>query len=77
MTNKPSNPSNKKDAKGRKLDNPDLVETDKESLFDMHDDMKTVDAVPVEELNEKVKDEDKENQRKTKNTSSSEERYPD
>lgn len=77
MTNKPSNPNDKKDAKGRKLDNPDLVETEKESLFDMHDDMKTVDAVPVEELNEKVKDEDKENHKKTKKTSASEERYPD
>ncbi len=77
MTNKPSNPRDNKDIKGRKLDNPDLVETENESLFDMHEDMKTVDAVPVEELNEKVKDEDKKNHRKTKSTSASEERYPD
>lgn len=75
MTNKPSDPRNERDLKGRKLDNPDLVDTEKESLFDMHEDMKTVDAVPVEELNENMKDE--KNHRKTKDTSSSEERYPD
>jgi len=75
MTNKPSNPRNDRDLKGRKLDNPDLVDTEKESLFDMHEDMQTVDAVPVEELNENMKDE--KNHRKTKDTSSSEERYPD
>ncbi|MFX3673050.1 MAG: hypothetical protein ACE3JQ_01200 [Paenisporosarcina sp.] len=77
MTNKPSVPRNNKDIKGRKLDNPDLVDTEKESLFDMHEDMQTVDAVPVDELNEKIKDEADENHRKTKDTSSSEKRYPD
>ncbi len=75
MTNKPFNERNRKDEKHRDLDNPDVVKTDKESLFDMHDDMQTVDAVPVEELNQKVKDE--KNHRKTKDDSSSEERYPD
>jgi len=34
----------RKDAKGRFLDNPDGVRTTKESLFDMHEDMQTVDA---------------------------------
>ncbi len=75
MTNKPFNERDRKDEKHRDLDNPDVVETDKESLFDMHDDMKTVDAIPVEELNQKVKDEKE--HRKTKDDSSSEERYPD
>ncbi|MET0960458.1 MAG: hypothetical protein ABWX58_09050 [Psychrobacillus psychrotolerans] len=75
MTNKPFNERDRKDKKHRDLDNPDVVKTDKESLFDMHDDMKTVDAVPIEELNQKVKDE--KNHRKTKDDSSSEERYPD
>ena len=41
----------------KKLDNPDMVNTDKESLFDKHEDMQTVDPIPVEELNEEVKDE--------------------
>ena len=75
MTNKPFTESKRKDEKHRDLDNPDVVKTDKESLFDMHDDMKTVDAVPIEELNQKVKDE--KNHHKTKDDSSSEERYPD
>lgn len=75
MTNKPFNERDRKDEKHRDLDNPDVVKTDKESLFDMHDDMQTVDAVPVEELNQKVKDE--KSHRKTKDDSSSEERYPD
>lgn len=65
----------RKDHNGRKLDNPDLVDTDKESLFDIDEDMKNVDPIPVEELNEKVKDE--RNNRATKSTSSSEKRYPD
>ncbi|WP_042471452.1 hypothetical protein [Bacillus ndiopicus] len=59
--------------KTRHLHNPDVLDTDKESIFDMHEDMKTVDAIPVEDLNEQVKDErDKNN---TKHTSSSEKRY--
>ena len=65
----------RKDHNGRKLDNPDLVDTDKESLFDIDEDMKNVDPIPVEELNEKVKDE--RNNRATKSTSSSDKRYPD
>ena len=64
---------NRKDAEGRFLDNPDGVRTTKESLFDMHEDMQTVDAIPVEELTMKVKDE--EFHHHTKNRSISSERY--
>ena len=49
MMNKPFDDKEHKNQKGRKLDNPDLVETEKESLFDIHEEMQTVDAVPVEE----------------------------
>lgn len=56
-----------------KMDNPDMLDTEKESLFDMHDDMKTVDPLPMEELNDQVKDE--ENQEDTKSTSGSERKY--
>jgi len=35
-------------------DNPDGVKTDKISLFDMHEDMKTVDILMVDELNKQV-----------------------
>ncbi len=54
----------------KKYDNPDMVNTDKESLFDKHEDMKTVDPIPVEELNEEVKDE--KDKRGTKHRSGSE-----
>lgn len=39
---------------------PDMVDSDNISLFDLHEDMQTVDAIPVEELNKRVKTEDDE-----------------
>lgn len=57
------------------LDNPDAVKTDKESLFDMHEDMQTVDAVPVEDARMEWEEEKQENHRKSKDQSSSEEKY--
>ena len=56
--------------KHKKMDNPDLLNTEKESIFDRDEDMKFVDAIPVEELNDLVKDE--ENKDETKSTSASE-----
>lgn len=49
----------KKEEKGIKTfahvkDKPDMVDSDNISLFDLHEDMRTVDAIPVEELNNKV-----------------------
>lgn len=32
-----------------------MVESDTISLFDLHEDMQTVDAIPIEELNKRVK----------------------
>ncbi len=58
----------------RLLDNPDLVDTDKESIFDRDESMQNVDPIPVEELNEKVKDE--KNKEKTKSTSATDKRFP-
>ncbi|EON73404.1 hypothetical protein [Lysinibacillus sphaericus] len=63
----------KKQANTRRTNNPDVLDTDKESIFDKHEDMKTVDPIPVEELNDKVKDE--KNKTKTKNTSATDKRY--
>ncbi|MGE6516766.1 hypothetical protein [Lysinibacillus sphaericus] len=63
----------KKQANTRRTNNPDVLDTDKESIFDKHEDMKTVDPIPVEELNDKVKD--KKNKTKTKNTSATDKRY--
>jgi hypothetical protein len=58
----------------RPFDNPDAVDTDKESIFD-EDGMQTVDPIPVEELNERVKDE--KNKRHSKDESVSEKKYKD
>lgn len=41
-------------------DKPDMVNSENISLFDLHEDMQTVDAIPVEELNKRVKAEDDE-----------------
>ena len=59
---------------GGLIDNPDDLDTEKESIFDQHEDMQTVDPIPMEELNEKVRDE--KNHSSTKNTSSTDKRYP-
>lgn len=56
----------------RPFDNPDAVDTDNESIFDQEG-METVDPIPVEELNERMKDE--KNKRHSKNDSVSEKRY--
>lgn len=63
---------NEKDdkVKHKKLDNPDLLNTEKESIFDRDEEMKFVDPIPVEELNDEVKDE--KNKKDTKSTSGSE-----
>ena len=56
----------------RPFDNPDALDTDKESIFE-EDGMQTVDPIPVEELNERVKDE--KNKRHSKDESVSEKKY--
>lgn len=35
-------------------DKPDRVPSDSISLFDLHEDMQTVDAIPIDELNKRV-----------------------
>ncbi|UTT42313.1 hypothetical protein [Exiguobacterium aurantiacum] len=61
-----------KDTSKRPFDNPDAVDTDKESIFDQEG-METVDPIPVEELNQKVKDEKQ--KRHSKDDSVSEKKY--
>ncbi|QCR33797.1 hypothetical protein [Lysinibacillus sp. SGAir0095] len=39
---------------------PDMVDSDSISLFDLHEDMQTVDIIPIAELNKRVKAEDDE-----------------
>lgn len=36
-------------------DKPDMVDSDNISIFDLHQDMQTVDSIPIKELNKKVK----------------------
>jgi hypothetical protein len=56
-----------------KLDNPDMLFTENESLYDVDEQMKFYDAIPVEELNDKVRDEEFKDE--TKATSASERKY--
>ena len=58
----------------RRFDNPDAVDTEKESIFD-EEGMQTVDPIPVEELNERMRDEKK--KRHSKDESVSEKKYTD
>ncbi len=65
----------RKDAHGAYMDNPDHIPTDKESIYDMHKDMQTVDAIPLEDA--RMEWEEEEDHRSTKHNSSSAEKYPD
>lgn len=64
----------RKDAEGPYMDNPENLRTDKESIFDMHEDMQTVDAISLEDLRIELQEE--KIHRDTKSKSSSEEKYP-
>lgn len=61
-------------AAGPYRDNPEGVATDKVTLFDMHEDMKTVDTVSMEDLNKQVLNDPYRNE--TKNPSASESHHP-
>ena len=61
-------------AAGPYLDNPEQVETDKMSLFDMHEDMQTVDSISVAELNKQVINDPA--RKETKDPSASEDLHP-
>ncbi|PID01946.1 MULTISPECIES: hypothetical protein [unclassified Sporosarcina] len=60
-------------AEGGYMDNPENLKTDKESIYDMHEDMQTVDAIPLEDV--RMEEEEERHHRETKNRSSSEEKY--
>jgi len=75
VNKKPFNEHNRKDADGPYMDNPENMKTDKESIYDMHEDMKFVDAIPIEDV--KMEEKEEENRHDTKSNSSSAEKYPD
>ena len=64
----------RKDAEGPYMDNPENLRTDKESIYDMHEDMKTVDAIPLEDARMEL--EEQKHQHDTKSNSSSVEKFP-
>ncbi len=64
----------RKDAEGRYMDNPENLRTDKESIYDMHEDMKHVDPIPLEDL--KMEEKEEKMHRDSKSNSSSAEKYP-
>ena len=64
----------RKDAEGPYMDNPENLKTDKESIYDMHEDMKTVDSIPLEDL--KMEEREEKHRRDSKSNSSSAEKYP-
>jgi|GEM_PF-2566038 len=69
---------NEKDRKtrdGAAMDNPEGIKTDKKTLNEMHEEEMNVDAIPLEDLKQDMQDEKK--PRDTKDSSSSDEKYPD
>lgn len=63
----------REERKGSSMDNPEQYKTDKETLVEMHEEELNVDAIPLEDLKQDQQDE--KNPRKTKDDSSSEEKY--
>ena len=54
---KPFTERDRKDAEGPFLDNPEGIPTDKVSIYDMHEDMKFVDAIPSEDIPTELQEE--------------------
>ena len=71
---KPFTERDRKDADGPFMDNPERIKTDKESIYDMHEDMKFVDAIPLEDARMEWREE--EAHLDTKSNSSTEEMSP-
>ncbi len=71
---KPFDEHDHKNGEGKLRDNPENIPTEKESIYDMDEDMKFVDAIPVEDLGMEMKEEKE--HRKTKNDSSTEKKNP-
>ncbi|QUW20823.1 hypothetical protein JSQ81_13470 [Sporosarcina sp. Marseille-Q4063] len=71
---KPFTERDREDADGPFMDNPERIKTDKVSLHDMHEDMKFVDPIPLEDA--RMEWQEEEVHRDTKSNSSSEEMSP-
>jgi hypothetical protein len=64
----------RKDAEGPYMDNPENLRTDKESIYDMDEDMRFVDAIPLEDI--KMEEREEKHRRDSKSNSSSAENSP-
>lgn len=60
---------------GAPMDNPEQFKTDKKTMHEMFKEEETVDPIPLEDL--KQDKEDEAHPRKTKDNSSSDEKYPE
>lgn len=65
--------NSKENNKKNNRDHPEQYPTDKKSLFDMYESEKTVDPIPMEDLNIEKKEEKQ--KKKTKNSSSTPKKY--
>ncbi|KXH83775.1 hypothetical protein [Sporosarcina sp. HYO08] len=64
----------RKDADGPYMDNPENLRSAKESIYDMHEDMQTVDAIPLED--KRLELEEEKIHYDTKTRSSTIEKFP-
>lgn len=55
------------------MDNPENLPTDKESIYDMHEDMQNVDPIPLEDV--RLEEYEENHPHETKSSSSSEKKY--
>ncbi|MBM7649596.1 hypothetical protein JOC78_002570 [Bacillus ectoiniformans] len=65
---------NKKPLKQGKMDNPDQMDTEKESLYDQFESEQNVDSIPLEDLKQEQREE--KDKHGTKDSSSSEKKFP-
>lgn len=65
----------RKDERRTSMDNPEHLKTEKEHINDMHEEQMNVDSIPLEDLKQEQREE--KNPRETKDSSSSDEKYPD
>lgn len=65
----------RKENRGAPMDNPEQFKTDKETINEMHDEQMTVDSIPLEDLKQEQREE--QNPRHTKDSSSSDEKFPE
>lgn len=72
---KPFNEEDRETRNSGLRDNPEQIETDKETMHEMFKEEQTVDAIPLEDLKQYAEEE--KNPRDTKDSSGSDKLYPD